>query len=155
MAETFSQLATRVLQQEPLQIRKQTSLSKGEGLNRSNSRGAAAAQTPAASKKPSIDELIKKTNKEYSEDRIGSIVTNGLIKNMALYDGIELNGPRSLAKVPNKDSIDQRRAQLNTKSKGKVPLKKEQPFTKTNKYRFNKMGCLIGKLLKQQHHQKN
>ena len=148
MAETFSQLATRVLQQEPLQIKKQTSLRKSEGLNRSNSRGAAAAQTPAASKEPSIDELIKKTNKEYSEDRIGSIVTNGLIKNMALYDGIELNGPRSEAKVPNKDSIDQRRAQLNTKSKGKVPLKKEQPFTKISKYKFNKNGMSDWEALK-------
>ena len=53
-----------------------------------------------------------------------------------------------MAKVPNKDSIDQRRAQLNTKSKGKVPLKKEQPFTKTSKYRFNKNGVSDWEALK-------
>ena len=67
----------------------------------------------------SLEQLIKKTNEEYSEDTF----TNGLVKNMDLYDDIQVNVPRSMAKEPNKESIDQRRVLSKQKPKGKAPPK--------------------------------
>ena len=72
----------------------------------------------------SLEQLIKKTNEEYSEDTF----TNGLVKNMDLYDDIQVNVPRSMAKEPNKESIDQRRVLSKQKPKGKAPPKFAKVF---------------------------
>ena len=95
MAESFSQLASRVLKQEPIKINKKASPAKGGDLsNRSNSRlGSAAAQSAGPKKKISAldsfannlkkyaythDDLelgIKNKTKELSEDKITETTT--------------------------------------------------------------------------------
>lgn len=95
MAESFSQLASRVLKQNPIKINKKASPAKGGDLsNRSNSRlGSAAAQSAGPKKKISAldsfeKNLIKYANthddlelsivnktKEVSEDKITETTT--------------------------------------------------------------------------------